>query len=55
MHRQIAVGVVKEEGKTVVVELVLRTLDTEPCPQCRNRVLRGQKICPICGFNMMAD
>lgn len=55
INRRIAIGVVKDEGKAVIVELVLKTLDTEPCPQCGNPVLRRQKICSICGFNMMAD
>lgn len=55
MHRRIAVGVVKEKGKAVAVELVLKSLDTDPCPQCGNLVVRGEKFCRVCGFNMMAD
>lgn len=29
--------------------------ETETCPGCGNSVIRGAKICGVCGFNMNAD
>lgn len=55
MDRRIAVGTADDKGRVVVIETITKTLNTEPCPQCGNPVVQGEKFCRVCGFNMMAD